>query len=158
MSSDTGEITMNKMTLDAFYDDFREQILLAADTETSGWEREDFLTSVMLDYLEEAGEVDTPIICPFRGYGLQLNAYCISEDHENVDIFVSIYLDSDTPQSLSRTEIDASIKRAIQLYRKAINDLYTSFQKDNDTYEFAITLHKKKEDIKKRNLPYQVLR
>ena len=139
---------MNNMTLDAFYNDFREQILLAADTETSGWESEDFLTTVMLDYLEEAGEVEAPIICPFRGYGLQLNAYSISDDHENVDIFVSIYLDSETPQSFSRTEIDASIKRAIQLYRKAINDLYTSFQKDNDTYEFAITLHKNKENIK----------
>ena len=140
---------MNNMTLDAFYNDFREQILLAADTETSGWESEDFLTTVMLDYLEEAGEVEAPIICPFRGYGLQLNAYSISDDHENVDIFVSIYLDSETPQSFSRTEIDASIKRAIQLYRKAINDLYTSFQKDNDTYEFAITLHKKRKILRK---------
>lgn len=136
------------MTLDDFYNDLREQILLAADTETSGWENEDFLTSVMLEYLEEAGEVDSPIICPFRGYGLQLNAYAISDDYESVDIFVSIDSGSETPQSVSRTDIDAAIKRAIQLYRKAINDLYASFQKDNDTYEFAITLHKKKNDIK----------
>ena len=29
-----------------------------------------------------------------------------------------------------------------------MNDLYTSFQKDNDTYEFAISLHDHKDDIK----------
>lgn len=135
-------------SLEEFYQRFREEVLFTADTETSGWTTDDFLTSVMLEYLEDAGDVIDPIICPFRGYGLQLNAYSISEDYESVEIFVSIYSDSDTPKSVSQTEIDAAIKRAIQLYHKAINDLYTSFQKDNDTYEFAIMLHQNKNDIK----------
>lgn len=127
-------------SLDEFYSTFREEVLCASDTETSGWTTEDFLTNVMMEYLEEAGEVTDPVICPFRGYGLQMNAYAISEDCESVDIFVSIYSESDRPRSVSQADIDAAIKRAIQLYHKAINDLYTAFQKDNDTYEFAITL------------------
>ena len=129
-------------TLDEFYPAFREEVLCASDTETSGWTIEDFLTTVMMEYLEEAGEVTDPVICPFRGHGLQMNGYAISEDYESVDIFVSIYSDAELPRSVSQTDVDAAIKRAIQLYHKAINDLYTSFQKDNDTYEFAITLHK----------------
>lgn len=140
---------MSSISLSDFYNELREQVLIAKDTDTYGWENEDFLTSIMLEYLEEAGEVDNPIICPFRGYGLQLNAYAISDDYDNVDIFVSIFSDSESPQSVSRTDIDAAIKRAIQLYRKAINDLYTSFEKDNDTYEFAINLHKQKNELKK---------
>ena len=139
---------MANNSLTEFYQNFSDEILFAADKETSGWTTEDFLTSVMLEYLEEAGEVADPIICPFRGYGLQLNAYAFSVDYENVDIFVSIYSPSETPKSVSQTEVDAAIKRAIQLYHKAINDLYTSFQKDNDTYEFAITLHDRKDQIK----------
>lgn len=135
-------------TLVEFYATFREEVLCASDTETSGWTTEDFLTNVMMEYLEEAGEVTEPIICPFRGYGLQMNAYAISEDCESVDIFVSIYSDAERPRSVSQTDVDAAIKRAIQLYHKAINDLYASFQKDNDTYEFAITLHQNKDSIK----------
>ena len=77
-------------TLDEFYTAFREEVLCASDTETSGWTIEDFLTNVMMEYLEEAGEVTDPVICPFRGYGLQMNGYAISEDYESVDIFVSI--------------------------------------------------------------------
>ena len=136
-------------TLEEFYSRFQEEVLCAADTETSGWTTEDFLTDVMLEYLEDAGEVTDPIICPFRGYGLQMNAYAVSEDCDSVDIFVSIYSDSDTPRSVSQTDIDAAIKRAIQLYHRAINDLYKAFQKDNDTYEFAITLYQNKDTIKK---------
>ena len=131
-----------------FYQGFMEEVLIASDIETSGWTKDDFLTSIMLEYLEEAGEVSDPIMCPFRSYGLQLNAYAIDEDYSNLDLFVSIYSDNDTPKSVSQTEVDAAIKRAIQLFQKAINDLYTSFEKDNDTYEFAITVNKQKDTIK----------
>lgn len=135
-------------TLSEFYTSFRDEVLCASDIETSGWNTDDFLTAVMLEYLEEAGEVIDPIICPFRGYGLQMNAYAISEDYESVDLFVSIYSNAEQPRSVSQTDISAAIHRAIELYHRAINDLYTSFQKDNDTYEFAITLHKQKNTIK----------
>ena len=33
-------------TLDEFYSTFREEVLCASDTETSGWTTEDFLTNV----------------------------------------------------------------------------------------------------------------
>lgn len=135
-------------TLDDFYKSFREEILCASDTETSGWTTDDFLTAVMLEYLEEAGEVTDPVICPFRDRGLQMNAYAFSEDFESVDIFVSIYSDTEMPRSVSQTDIDSAIKRAIQLYHRAVNDLYTSFQRDNDTYEFAISVFQNKSNIK----------
>lgn len=135
-------------TLDDFYKSFREEVLCASDTETSGWTTDDFLTAVMLEYLEEAGEVTDPVICPFRDRGLQMNAYAFSEDFESVDIFVSIYSDTEMPRSVSQTDVDSAIKRAIQLYHRAVNDLYTSFQRDNDTYEFAISVFQNKSNIK----------
>lgn len=139
---------MANKSLDQFYSDFLEEVQVSVDSDLSGWNIEDFFTSIMLEYLEEAGEAADYIMCPFRGYGLQLNAYSISEDYTDLAIYVSIYSDADRPKSVSQTDVDASIKRGIQLYHKAINDLYTSFQKDNDTYEFAITLHNHKNDIK----------
>ena len=138
---------MSDITMNSFYDNFMEEVALASDAETYGWDPQDFFTAVMLEYLEEAGEIDNPIICPFRGYGLQLNAYSFSEENDNVDIFVSVYNDSETIPSVSKNDIDAAIKRGIQLYRKATNDLYTSFEKDNDVYEFAISIHGNKKSI-----------
>ena len=147
----TLELTMTKsdQTLEEFYSSFREEVLFASDLETSGWLVDDFLTSVMLDYLEEAGEVDSPIVCPFRSRGLQLNAYAVSEDHESADLFVSVYVDSEKPKSVPQSEVDAAMKRAVQVYHKAINDLYVSFEKDNDTYEFAKTLFDRKNEIQR---------
>jgi len=138
----------NEKSLNQFYSDFMEEVELAVDTEISGWTKDDFFTSIILEYLEDAGEVIDPIMCPFRSYGLQLNAYAIAEDKSSLDIFVSILSDSDTPKTVSQAEVDAAIKRAIQLYQKAVNDLYSSFEKDNDTYEFAITVNREKENIR----------
>jgi len=140
---------MTNKSLDKFYSDFLEEIQISIDSDLSGGNIEDFFTTIMLEYLEEAGEADNYIMCPFRGHGLQMNAYSISDDCKDLVIYVSIYSDTDRPKSVSQTEVDASIKRGIQLYHKAINDLYTSFQRDNDTYEFAITLHDNKETIRK---------
>ena len=139
---------MSESSINSFYSNFMEEITMASDSETFGWEPQDFFTAVMLEYLEETGETDAPVICPFRGYGLQLNAYAFSEEYDNVDIFVSIFNESGTISSVSKNDIDAAIKRGIQLYRKATNDLYTSFEKDNDVYEFAISIHDNKKQIK----------
>lgn len=138
----------NDKSLNQFYQEFMEEVLIASDMETSGWTKDDFLTSVMMEYLEEAGEVSDFIMCPFRSYGLQLNAYAMDEDCTSLDLFVCVYSNNDSPRSVSQTDIDAAIKRAIQLYQKAINDLYTLFEKDNDTYEFAVTVNKQKDTIK----------
>ncbi|MBO5167817.1 MAG: AIPR family protein [Phascolarctobacterium sp.] len=138
----------DNQTMLNFYQNFMEEVLFAADKETSGWTTEDFLTSVMLEYLEDVGEVSNPIICPFRGRGLQMSAYAISEDYENVDVFVSIYSDNNVPRSVSQTDVDAAIKRAVEVFHRATNDLYTAFERDNDTYEFAFSIHENKNNIK----------
>lgn len=98
------------ISINEFYSSFCEEIALAQDVETYGWEPQDFFTAVMLGYLEDAGEIEDPIICPFRGYGLQLNAYHISESYDEVDIFVSVYKESPVLSSVSRTDIDAAVK------------------------------------------------
>ena len=71
---------MSEISINSFYSNFMEEISMASDSETFGWEPQDFFTAVMLEYLEETGETDAPVICPFRGYGLQLNAYAFSEE------------------------------------------------------------------------------
>ncbi|KJS20504.1 MAG: hypothetical protein VR72_14865 [Clostridiaceae bacterium BRH_c20a] len=134
-------------TLKNFAANFYQQILQAKENDAYNMEFEDFFTIIMLEYLEEVGEVEDPIICPFRGYGLQMNGYSVSGEYENVDIYVSLFSDSEEPKSISKTDVDACLKRAIQLYRKAINDLYTSFEKDNDTYGFASALNKNRSSI-----------
>ena len=136
------------MNFEKFFSEFKEQIEILKDSSDYGWEEQDFFTAVILDYLEEVGEVDSPIICPYRGHGVQLNAYSLENDYETLNLFVSIYYAGDEIKTASRTDIDAALKRVMQVYRRATNDLYKLFEKDNDAYEFAHSVYEHKDEIK----------
>ncbi|MDE7204362.1 MAG: AIPR family protein [Lachnospiraceae bacterium] len=140
------------MTFENFFNEFTEEILLLKDNDTYGWEEQDFFTAVILDYLEEVGEVDSPVVCPYRAHGLQMNAFKFSEDYDFLDIFVSIYYLGEEVQNASKADIDAALKRAMQIYRRATNDLYKSFEKENDVYEFAHSIYLNKEKLKNVNI------
>ncbi|MBR4341238.1 MAG: AIPR family protein [Lachnospiraceae bacterium] len=140
------------MSFNDFFRDFAEQINILTDNDNFGWNREDFFTSVMLDYLEEVGEIENSVVCPYRAYGLQINAYAINEDISELTIYVSLYYQENEVQNVAKQDVDAALKRAIQIYRKATNDLYKSFEKDKDIYEFALIISKNKTNIKKVNL------
>lgn len=43
------------ISINEFYSSFCEEIALAQDVETYGWEPQDFFTAVMLGYLEDSG-------------------------------------------------------------------------------------------------------
>lgn len=139
------------MKFEEFYSEFKTQIDILGD-ENYGWDEQDVFTAVILDYLEDLGEVDSPIICPYRDRGLQMNAYAVAEDFSQLDLFVSVFLNQENVTSVSKTDVDAAFKRAIQIYRKATNDLYKSFEKDNATYEFAKSISENEEDIRKVNI------
>lgn len=136
------------LSFEDFFDEFKEQIEILKDSPDYGWEEQDYFSAVILDYLEDIGEVDSPIICPYRAHGVQLNAYSFEEDYETLNVFVSIYYQDSTVKSAPKADIDAALKRAMQVYRRATNDLYKSFEKDNDTYEFAHSVFTHKDDIK----------
>ena len=136
------------VSMEEFYSDFMEEVNMAAESQTIGWDREDFFTAVALEYLADAGESDDVIICPYRDRGLQLNAYAISDDFESVDIFVAIFNENSHVQGTPRSDIDAALRRTLSLYRKAVNDLHKSFEKDTDTYGFSMTLFEHRNAIK----------
>lgn len=140
------------MKFEEFFEEFTEQIILLKDNDSYGWEEQDFFTAVILDYLEEVGEVESPVVCPYRAHGLQMNAYKFVEDYEALDIFVSVYYEGESVQNAAKSDIDAALKRAIQIYRRATNDLYKSFEKENDTYEFAHTIYANKDKITSVNI------
>ncbi len=140
------------MSFDKFYEEFREQIEIVKGNSDYGWEEQDFFTAVILEYLEDVGETDSPIICPYRAHGIQLNAYCFGEEYASLNIYVSVYYPEKTAKTASKTDIDAALKRAMQVYRRATNDLYTTFERDNETYEFAHSVFEHKEDIKTVNI------
>lgn len=137
------------MTLSEFSRNMYDQVMIIAENEMNRADLEEAFSAVMFEYLEEAGETENSVVCTYRAIGVQLNGYSVSDDGAQVDLFVSIFENSAEPQTVRAAEIDAAMKRGVQLYRKAVNNLYESLDRETDAYNFASRLYSLKDAIEK---------
>lgn len=62
---------MSEVSFGKFFDSISEETLQMKENDAFNLSIDDCFTSVVLQYLEEAGEIEDYIICPFRDRGLQ---------------------------------------------------------------------------------------
>ncbi|NCC73254.1 MAG: abortive phage infection protein [Sphingobacteriia bacterium] len=132
---------MSHISLSEFSDQLKLEVQTAMEAGNNSGELEDYLSSVVLDFLEEMGEVLDPIMAPFRARGLQMSGYAMDDENESVDIFVSLYFSDDGIATAPLNLVDAAIKRALQIFRKASQQLFSDYQRDEEAYEFAKRIH-----------------
>ena len=115
-------------SLDEFYEEFFQEIVTTSNAEQIY--KEEALFDIFTDYLIDAGEFDDAIYAhyqPSRG-GIRIDGYCgdpledsIAREANNATLGV-IVLDLGVErekQTLTRTEIDAAFKRAVNFVDKS---------------------------------------
>lgn len=136
-----------KNNLEEFYQGISEEVNNSISADFNDWIKEDYFTSIMGEYLSEIGEVDDLIVCSFRDVGLQLNAYNLSDNGDNLNLFVTIFNDSNNVYNIQKVEVENIIKRGVNFYRKSINNLLDSFKKDIDIFDIAQKIYEAKDQI-----------
>jgi len=82
------------------------EINSASRVEESEGFKEDIFTERVIDMITDAGEADgEDEICNCRKRGIKVNAFHLSADADNADLFVSYYHDSAAPKSVPRTQV-----------------------------------------------------
>lgn len=133
-------------TVAEFYQSFVNELALSKENDAY-YKAEDFFTNLMFEYLQEAGEVEEPVICSYRDNGIQINGFEISDDSTRLVLFVSLFNETDGLISIPKSEIAAAQNRALNIYRKAIMNKVESFKKDSDLYDLAQRIYKDREKI-----------
>lgn len=136
------------MTRNDFYERFMEDLETSKINESIGNRGDEFFTNIMFEYLSEIGEIGEPILCSYRDNGLQINGFEISEDKTKISIFVSIYNEADTLITIPKADVIATSQRAINFYRKSVQNLLTKFERDSDAFGCASIIYKNKTTIK----------
>jgi hypothetical protein len=129
------------LTIDAFYKSFyedfdtsrRKDALIKAD---------DFFTNLMFEYLGEIGEVEEPVVCSYRdNSGFQLNGFQFADDYSSVDLFVSLFNDTESLLSVAPGDISALLNRGANVYRRVISGKIDQFSADSDVYDCVNNIH-----------------
>lgn len=121
--------------LNEFAGDLLQEVISAADSHEEGEFRTDQFTRTMAEYLIEAGEVDDIEVCYYKTRGMQMNGYCISQDEECLDLFISIFNQQTPPPSVTKTQCDVAFKHAEACLRKGLTGFHTTLEEASEPYD-----------------------
>jgi hypothetical protein len=107
--------------------------------------REEAFTGVVLEMLEDLGQVSGGDICYFerrlgRGIG-KLNAWNVDEENGQVDLFTTIYRGLENPASINVTDLSQAIRRAAHVYAEAHSGIHEQMEPASPTYDMMQRLH-----------------
>ena len=143
-----------------FSDNFRRDIIDAAqDPESESFKEEQF-TEKFLDHLVDIAAIEDYNLCRLAGKGFKINAYNSNlstqnnNDKEGIffDLVVSDYTNDYSRATISKNEIQLYAKRLRTFLSVALNKQYSKFEESNPAFDLADTIYKNKENIVGINL------
>lgn len=132
--------------LNKFYQSLMQDVVAMQSGDEDGDTQEQVFTRICEEMLSDAGETENASVAyDERDFGKKgqhkINGYAISDNYENVDLFISIYNNATEIKNISKADVDTAAKRISNFFRKAIyNDYVNYVAESSEIFEFANTL------------------
>jgi hypothetical protein len=106
---------------------------------------ESVFADVVMQHMAEIGMTFEPVLCHYAAKvgnaNLRLSGYAISEDADQLDLFVSLYEGVDEVASISDTETKTAAEQCLRfLVRCAQGRLASTMDESNDAYPLVLTI------------------
>ena len=132
--------------INKFYQSLLQDIVALQAGNEDGDTQEQTFTRIAVDMLAEAGETENAAVAyDEKALGTRnqhkINAYAISDNYETVDLFISIFDNSEEIKTIAKADIETATKRITNFFRKAVyNDYVNEVAESSPIFEFANTL------------------
>lgn len=134
--------------IEKYYISLLQEIRTMQSTAEEGETQEQLFTQIAIEMLSEAGETEnaTPAYDE-KELGTKrqhkINGYGVSDNYEEVCLFISIFQSSDIPYRITKEEIDRAAKRVSNFFRKAFyNEYANEIDETSPIFQFAHDLAK----------------
>jgi len=100
---------------------------------------------VVMQHMSEFGMTFDPQICHYSARvgnaNLRLSGFAISEEADQLDLFVSLYSGANTIQPIARDEIIGAFEQCMQFLKKCVEGrLLSTMDESHDAYTLALTI------------------
>ncbi|KAI94729.1 abortive phage infection protein [Rhodomicrobium udaipurense JA643] len=107
---------------------------------------ETIFTEVVMEHMSEVGMTFEPEACHYSATvgnaKLRLSGYAVSEEADQLDLFVSLYEGAETITPISDTETKTAAEQCLRFLSKcAEGRLASTMDQSNDAYRLALTIH-----------------
>jgi hypothetical protein len=141
---------MPTSSLDEFYEDFMQEINISAASD--GDFNEPNFTENMCELLEEEGFFTDYYIVSYKKHsqGIKVDAWAYEFEIGTLNLVVSIFSESDTVETLSKTDLDKAFKRVEKFFQKSLNvKFHQDLDESDPAYPLSELIYDYKDDINK---------
>lgn len=106
---------------------------------------ESVFSEIVMDHMSEIGMTFEPVVCHYTAKignaNLRLSGYAISDDADQIDLFVSLYDGADEIKPVPDAETKAAAEQCIRfLVQCATGGILSTMDKSNDAYALALNI------------------
>lgn len=129
-----------------FYQNLKQDIIAIQLSEEEGGTSEQIFTQIAVNSLADAGETENVSLAfDRRAIGTknqhQVNAYSVSDNYENVDLFITIFKETDEITTITKNEVETAQKRISNFFTKCISKEYVNdIEESSEIFQLANTL------------------
>jgi hypothetical protein len=143
---------LEKVDIEQFYLDFRQEVALEATREGAEIPTTEAFTGVMIDELCAASVFDEATVAPYRTRGVEVSGYSLSDDLEDLAILVSVFKQSPGLETTTSAEIDTAINRAMGFLSKVRIDLLKTVEESTPAFDMILAISEAFPDIRKTRI------
>jgi hypothetical protein len=138
--------TLENIELQLFYTNLQEEVKSLLISTEDGATPEEVFTDLALSLLAESGETENYRLrydekVSKRGIEHKINAYALSENHETLDLFITIYNGTDKIQVVSKPDADKAFERLLKFFKiTAYKDYVSMIEPSSEIFDLAHTI------------------
>jgi hypothetical protein len=127
---------------------FHEEI--AAEAHALEALREEIFVEKMGNMLEDYGEIESLVPCPYKGKGLKVDGYHYDDEFKDLTLIVSSFLDEIDPSRLrvSNDDVNTLFKNATNFLVRSLKGLRNKIEISSEAHELANLIEECKGDIR----------
>lgn len=143
--------SFDNQELHKFYQEVCTDINTTQLTEEEGGIREQIFTELALGLLVDAGETENYRVCydekldKLGRVSHKVNGYALSENYETLDLYVTIFKNTDTIITTTKAEVETAITRVTRFLKNALNGYLEEIEESSQIFDLAQTLYRSKE-------------
>lgn len=102
-------------------------------------------SEIVMEHMEEVGMTFEPEVCHYSAKvgnaTLRISGFALSDDADQLDLFVSLYSGSDTLMTITDSDTKSAAEQCLRFLRRcALGRLAATMDESNDAYTLALTI------------------
>ncbi|SHE98893.1 AIPR protein [Bacteroides luti] len=139
--------------LNLFIQNLYHEVQSLTYSDDEGDSKENKFTEYVMDILADAGETEGVRLCPYikenkyENIQFKINGYALEEGYENIDIFISHYIDTNELYRVSKVDFDKLIKWSTGFVNAGLKGYLDEIEPSSEAYGLAKILSQQRKEI-----------